>query len=290
MAETKLEKSGPVLFLVTILAIILSALWNVKTAQEDEKKMALEHAEEAPVQTAAASLFSLDTPSAESRKAGKDIYDISCATCHGANGDGKGPAGAALVPPARDFTQFAGYTYGISRESIMTTLEKGSPGTSMAPYSYLSEDEKIALTHYVRSFMPLDDAKAVAAANKIYGSSESVSAAPKGFDVTTAVFTDEKMMKATEARTVKSATASIKMPSSKLEKLKLIYEASLKRVTVSPFSTVIINSNDYDLEGTLANFNSFKNFVTSDAIFALTGESFQTLTNEELSDLYKELN
>jgi len=37
--------------------------------------------------------------------AGKGKYDTLCFTCHGATGKGDGPAGAALNPPPRDFTQ-----------------------------------------------------------------------------------------------------------------------------------------------------------------------------------------
>ena len=39
-----------------------------------------------------------------SLKAGQDIYNGACWVCHGANGDGKGPAGVNLEVPPRDFT------------------------------------------------------------------------------------------------------------------------------------------------------------------------------------------
>jgi mono/diheme cytochrome c family protein len=39
-----------------------------------------------------------------SLKAGQDIYNGACWVCHGANGDGKGPAGVNLEPRPRDFT------------------------------------------------------------------------------------------------------------------------------------------------------------------------------------------
>jgi mono/diheme cytochrome c family protein len=39
-----------------------------------------------------------------SLKAGADLYNGSCWVCHGANGNGKGPAGVNLDPPPRDFT------------------------------------------------------------------------------------------------------------------------------------------------------------------------------------------
>jgi mono/diheme cytochrome c family protein len=39
-----------------------------------------------------------------SLKAGRDICNGACWVCHGANGDGKGPAGVNLEPPPRDFS------------------------------------------------------------------------------------------------------------------------------------------------------------------------------------------
>jgi mono/diheme cytochrome c family protein len=39
-----------------------------------------------------------------SLKAGKDIYNGTCWVCHGAQGDGQGPAGVNLEPAPRDFT------------------------------------------------------------------------------------------------------------------------------------------------------------------------------------------
>lgn len=35
---------------------------------------------------------------------GKSSYDMFCSTCHGAQGKGDGPAGAALDPPPRDLS------------------------------------------------------------------------------------------------------------------------------------------------------------------------------------------
>ena len=34
---------------------------------------------------------------------GKKLYEQNCMPCHGPKGDGKGPAGALLKPPPRDF-------------------------------------------------------------------------------------------------------------------------------------------------------------------------------------------
>ena len=36
--------------------------------------------------------------------AGKPLYELKCAGCHGVKGDGKGPAAELLLPAPRDFT------------------------------------------------------------------------------------------------------------------------------------------------------------------------------------------
>ena len=48
-------------------------------------------------------------PTAANLAQGRALYEAdraggSCASCHGTTGDGRGPAGANLVPPPRDFT------------------------------------------------------------------------------------------------------------------------------------------------------------------------------------------
>jgi mono/diheme cytochrome c family protein len=49
----------------------------------------------------------------------------SCASCHGLQGDGRGPDGAALVPPPRDFT-CAATMDGLSDGQLFWIIENGS--------------------------------------------------------------------------------------------------------------------------------------------------------------------
>ena len=57
---------------------------------------------------AVAALVALLTPSvavAGDAAAGKEKYDIFCATCHGPTGKGDGPVAAALDPKPRDLSK-----------------------------------------------------------------------------------------------------------------------------------------------------------------------------------------
>ena len=85
-------------------------------------------------------------------------FQTVCATCHGAAGDGNGPAGAALDPPPANFTD-PGFWADRDKERIMTVIQDGAAavgGSSlMAPFGALYTDEQVSeLADYVISFAP----------------------------------------------------------------------------------------------------------------------------------------
>lgn len=91
----------------------------------------------------------------EQLQTGKKLYAQNCQTCHGETGKGDGPAGGALQPPPRDFTNpKAEWTKGTSPLNIFNVLTNGIDGTAMASFASLSEDERWALTHYLRQWIP----------------------------------------------------------------------------------------------------------------------------------------
>lgn len=85
---------------------------------------------------------------------GKKLYDQYCATCHGPKGDGKGPVGAALKPPPRDFNiPLSQWTHAKGNlNKVYEVISKGIPNTSMVKWDQLSEQERWALTYYVAEF------------------------------------------------------------------------------------------------------------------------------------------
>ncbi|MCG8392486.1 MAG: FTR1 family protein [Pseudomonadales bacterium] len=78
-----------------------------------------------------------------------ELYQSQCAACHGKEGHGDGPAGAALEPAPTDFTEVARYD-GRSLLGLHTTITQGVEGTGMAAYGdTLSEADRWALAFYV---------------------------------------------------------------------------------------------------------------------------------------------
>ncbi|WP_005034232.1 c-type cytochrome [Holophaga foetida] len=91
------------------------------------------------------------SPNPELMARGKAIYVQTCATCHGAEGQGDGPGAKGLNPAPRRFTQKEGWKNGPGIPEIFQTLEKGVPGSSMVSYNYLSKRDRMALVHAVQS-------------------------------------------------------------------------------------------------------------------------------------------
>lgn len=86
-------------------------------------------------------------PKADELAFGKDVYEIRCAACHGAGGDGSGPARVRFTRPPADFTRKQP-----TRERIVQVLEQGVPGTAMTPMRrLLSARELDALVAWLQA-------------------------------------------------------------------------------------------------------------------------------------------
>lgn len=79
---------------------------------------------------------------------GDELFQSQCAGCHGNEGRGDGPAGAALEPRPTDFHDLARRNQR-SLLSYYNTITLGVPGTGMPSFSQLSEAERWALVFHV---------------------------------------------------------------------------------------------------------------------------------------------
>ncbi len=79
---------------------------------------------------------------------GKASFNTYCASCHGATGAGDGAAAASLAAKPRNFHKDK-FKQGSKLPQVFETIGKGVPNTPMAPFAYLSEDERWALSYWV---------------------------------------------------------------------------------------------------------------------------------------------
>jgi mono/diheme cytochrome c family protein len=93
---------------------------------------------------------------------GRELFRANCASCHGDNGLGDGPAGLVLTPKPRNFHLATGWTNGARVTDIYRTLQEGIVRNGMASYNYLPPGDRFALIHFVRSFHPAPPADAEA--------------------------------------------------------------------------------------------------------------------------------
>lgn len=91
---------------------------------------------------------------------GERVYLESCAVCHGQRGDGKGPEADRLKTKPRDFTtgnyKFRSTPSGSLPldEDIFRTITRGVRTTSMLAQLHLAENERRAVTNYLKTFSP----------------------------------------------------------------------------------------------------------------------------------------
>lgn len=90
-------------------------------------------------------------PAAAAAVSGETLYnEKGCVTCHGAQGKGDGPVGAALKPKPRNFAD-AKWKNGTELAQVIKTINEGIAGSGMAPYKgVLTDDEIKAVAEHVR--------------------------------------------------------------------------------------------------------------------------------------------
>lgn len=128
---------------------------------------------------------------------GKELFQVQCVACHGAAGQGNGPAAAGLNPKPRNFTAAEGWKNGRKPSQIFTTLTKGLGG--MPSFGSLPSDDRWSLAHYIVSLGPTktEDSNEDLTKAGIDPSGSSAGSAEKSIPVDAAI---DLMVKETQAR------------------------------------------------------------------------------------------
>lgn len=83
-------------------------------------------------------------------KTGSALYQANCVSCHGANGRGDGIAGVNLDPKPANFHD-PELVWNSAPYKFYNTIRLGVPGTGMAAFSHLSDEDVWALAFYLKS-------------------------------------------------------------------------------------------------------------------------------------------
>ncbi len=78
----------------------------------------------------------------------KQIFQTNCVACHGADGTGNGPAAASL--PVKPANWTAAATQANTDGELFWKITNGRG--PMPPWKHLSENDRWALVHYLRTF------------------------------------------------------------------------------------------------------------------------------------------
>ncbi len=93
----------------------------------------------------------LDYPTvAVSLERGKEIYATRCASCHGDNGDGDGPAAVGMNPPPPAFAD-SDLMKDVTPALMYRIVSVGVQGTAMAGFADLAPEDRWAVVTYVNT-------------------------------------------------------------------------------------------------------------------------------------------
>ena len=112
-------------------------------------------------------------------KLGAKVYADNCAGCHGAVGNGDGPAGKSLDPTPIAFTDEERASQR-SLFALYQAVSQGIAGTAMPAFNQLSEEDRWAVATYLGSFA--HDADEVEQGRKIWAEGEKAKSAVPSFD------------------------------------------------------------------------------------------------------------
>ncbi len=139
--------------LVLVLGLSMVALYVVNSYSATEKDPTAPRVPADQIAAAKAMKNPVASNPANIAK-GKELFTgkATCFTCHGETGDGNGPAGAALDPLPRNFTN-AKFHASKTDGELFWVIKNGSAGTGMISYvpSVITEQEAWEIITFERS-------------------------------------------------------------------------------------------------------------------------------------------
>ena len=117
----------------------------------------------APVFTAPVRLGGVEV-APEVLERGRRTYALRCATCHGPDGAGDGPAGRALAQPPADLragvyprvlARRGGGDRLPSDDEFVAFLRAGSPDRGMPPFAHLGQPDLRAVAQFLKTLSPV---------------------------------------------------------------------------------------------------------------------------------------
>ncbi len=82
---------------------------------------------------------------------GARLYQENCAACHGEKADGQSEIAAAINPPPANLLELQKRA---DDDYLYWRIHEGKPGTAMAPWSHLDEEQIWSVVSYLRSLNP----------------------------------------------------------------------------------------------------------------------------------------
>lgn len=116
-----------VLFVVLVLSAVVLAACGSQAAATPES---------VPAEYAGAT----SPLGADAATAGAEVFKTNCESCHGPQGHGDGPAGAALDPQPKNLAEFAPT---VGDDYLYWRINTGKEGTAMVAWKGVLTDEQI---------------------------------------------------------------------------------------------------------------------------------------------------
>ena len=96
--------------------------------------------EATPIPSVPADFAGMTMPAGADAAAGAEVFNVNCASCHGAGGLGDGVAGEALDPKPANLVTFAPQ---VGDDYLFWRISAGKEGTSMVAWAGIMTEEQI---------------------------------------------------------------------------------------------------------------------------------------------------